>query len=50
MIDEEIKKRIMVFQKNEITEHHIYEMLAKKMKGKNAEVLKKISMDEKETL
>ncbi|MCD6480904.1 MAG: rubrerythrin family protein [Thermoplasmata archaeon] len=42
-----IKKKIMEFQKNEITEHEIYRILAKRVGGKNGEILKKISLDEK---
>jgi len=42
-----IKKKIMEFQKNEITEHEIYRILAKRVGGKNGEILKSISLDEK---
>ncbi len=39
-------KNIKFFQKNEITEYHIYNRLAKKVKGENAELLKEIGDDE----
>lgn len=40
------KEILLVFQKNEITEYHIYARLAKRAAGKNRKVLKKISEDE----
>lgn len=46
MLDEKIKRTILGFQRNEATEHVIYETLARKIKGGNAEVLKRISDDE----
>ncbi|MBD3290314.1 rubrerythrin family protein [candidate division KSB1 bacterium] len=46
MIDDSIKKQIVEFQKDEITEHFIYKKLAKRVEGKNREVLEKISDDE----
>ena len=46
MLDEKIKRTIMDFQKNEITEHIVYRNLAQKTKGKNATVLERISEDE----
>jgi VIT1/CCC1 family predicted Fe2+/Mn2+ transporter len=46
MLDEKIKEKILGFQRNEITEHNIYQNIAKRTKGSNAEVLKKISQDE----
>ncbi|HHF56548.1 MAG TPA: rubrerythrin family protein [Thermoplasmatales archaeon] len=46
MREEELKKLVMEFQKNEITEHLFYDILSKKAKGKNSEVLGKISRDE----
>ena len=45
-MDEKIKELIIKFQENEITEHHIYKILAKRVKGKNSEVLNKIAEDE----
>jgi VIT1/CCC1 family predicted Fe2+/Mn2+ transporter len=38
--------KVKFFQKNEITEHQIYNKLAKKMKGENARVLSEIGEDE----
>ena len=46
MIDEKNREKIMSFQRNEITEHNVYKNLARRTKGNNAEVLKKISEDE----
>ncbi|MFQ6053708.1 MAG: VIT1/CCC1 transporter family protein [Candidatus Bathyarchaeia archaeon] len=46
MLDEEIRRRILSFQRNEITEHIVYNKLAQKMEGGNAEVLRRISKDE----
>lgn len=45
VLDEKIRQLILRFQKNEITEHFVYKNLAEK-KGKNGEVLRKISEDE----
>ena len=46
-MNDEIKKKILVFQKSEITEHHIYLKLAAIEKSaKNREVLEKIAADE----
>lgn len=43
----ELKDRLLRFQRNEITEHHIYNLLAKSIKSaKNREVLEKIATDE----
>ncbi len=39
-------KKILAFQKNEITEHLLYAALARRFRGKNGEILKKISDDE----
>ncbi len=41
-----LKGVFLVFQKNEITEHHVYRRLAKKAKGENARVLDRIAQDE----
>ncbi len=46
MMEENLKEIIMDFQKNEITEHIFYERLSRKIKGKNSQILKKISRDE----
>ena len=45
-ISEKIKKRILLSQKNEITEYHIYKKLAKKTGGENREILLKIAKEE----
>jgi VIT1/CCC1 family predicted Fe2+/Mn2+ transporter len=46
MISEDIKKNILLFQANEITEHIVYKKLAEKSKGNNTKILKRISDDE----
>ena len=47
-IDQGTKNMILIFQKNEITEHFIYEKLSGLEKSKhNQEVLKSISGDER---
>ena len=46
MLDQNVKRIILDFQKNEITEHAVYKRLAEKAKGKNAEILQTISKDE----
>ncbi len=43
---EETLSRILGYQRNEITEHILYGALAKRLKGKNREILRKISADE----
>ena len=46
----ELQKRLLVFQKNEITEYHIYQRLAAWLERKssaNAEILRRIALDEK---
>lgn len=43
---EETLSRIVGYQRNEITEHILYGALAKRLKGKNREILRKISADE----
>ncbi|MBO3804236.1 MAG: VIT1/CCC1 transporter family protein [Candidatus Brockarchaeota archaeon] len=48
MLDEGTRKSILAAQRNEITEHHVYEKLSKASKDpNNAEVLKRISEDER---
>ncbi|MEI7543082.1 MAG: VIT1/CCC1 family protein, partial [bacterium] len=42
----ELKKQIMQFQKNEMTEFNIYSNLGKSQKGKNAEIFMHIAKDE----
>jgi VIT1/CCC1 family predicted Fe2+/Mn2+ transporter len=47
MLDGKIKKQILAFQKNEITEYHIYSKLSFAIKDKtNKDVLKRIADDE----
>ncbi len=46
-IDKALLDQLLIFQKNEITEHHIYSKLAKSIKNKeNSKVLQKIADDE----
>jgi VIT1/CCC1 family predicted Fe2+/Mn2+ transporter len=46
-ISEEVRRRILVHQKNEITEHHIYTRLAKKVRDpENRRILENIADDE----
>lgn len=45
-MDSVILKKILEYQKNEITEHILYGALAERARGKNAAILKKISEDE----
>src|SRR3989304_463265 len=46
-IDEELHQQALAFQRNEITEHHIYRRLAGAIKaGENRRILKKIAEDE----
>lgn len=46
-ITEEIKKRLLIYQKNEITEHHIYLKLAARVKSdENRHILENIANDE----
>jgi len=48
-ISKEIQEKLLVYQKNEITEHHIYMMLAKAVKSPgNRRVLEEIASDELE--
>jgi VIT1/CCC1 family predicted Fe2+/Mn2+ transporter len=46
-ISEELRKRLLVHQKNEITEHHIYNKLAKRVRDpENQRILENIANDE----
>jgi VIT1/CCC1 family predicted Fe2+/Mn2+ transporter len=45
-VDEKTKKILLGFQRNEITEHHIYQRLSELERGKNRDVLQRISEDE----
>jgi len=47
MSEEDVRKKILEYQRVEITEHHFYRRLARSMKEKrNREVLEEISRDE----
>ncbi|MFO7881238.1 MAG: VIT1/CCC1 transporter family protein [Kosmotogaceae bacterium] len=46
-MDKLLKKALQVFQRNEITEYHIYMKLSNNLSGENREILKKIAEDEK---
>ena len=46
-ISEDIRKKVLLFQKTEITEHHIYKKLAKRITSvENAKILDQIAEDE----
>jgi len=46
-ISEELREQLLVYQKNEITEHHIYQRLASTIKSpENRRILEKIADDE----
>jgi VIT1/CCC1 family predicted Fe2+/Mn2+ transporter len=46
-ISKEVRQKLLVFQKNEITEHHIYEKLAKRIGiPENRRILENIAQDE----
>ena len=46
-ISQELREQLLVYQKNEITEHHIYQRLARAIKSpENRRVLEKIAADE----
>jgi VIT1/CCC1 family predicted Fe2+/Mn2+ transporter len=45
-ISKELKQKLLLAQKNEITEYHIYQKLAKRIKDKNREILEKIAEEE----
>jgi VIT1/CCC1 family predicted Fe2+/Mn2+ transporter len=45
-ISGELKKTVLKFQKNEMTEYYIYEELSKNEKGVNADIFLRISKDE----
>ncbi|PIR93078.1 rubrerythrin family protein [Candidatus Falkowbacteria bacterium CG10_big_fil_rev_8_21_14_0_10_43_10] len=47
MTADNIKNLLMVFQRNEITEYHVYCRLARLTKGENKEILSRIAADEK---
>ncbi len=45
-MDDKIIKTVLEFQVNEITEYRIYQFLAKRINGKNAEILRRIGAEE----
>jgi VIT1/CCC1 family predicted Fe2+/Mn2+ transporter len=46
-ISEELREQLLVYQKNEVTEHHIYQRLARAIKSpENRQVLEKVGDDE----
>jgi VIT1/CCC1 family predicted Fe2+/Mn2+ transporter len=46
-LSEDIRQLLLVFQRNEITEHHIYKRLARRVKApQNREILEQIASDE----
>jgi len=47
MIDQNTRSLLLRFQKNEITEHYVYNRLARAVKDENKEVLQHIARDEK---
>jgi len=47
VLPEKLRKAILEFQKNELTESIFYEKVAKKLKGKNKDTLEMISKDER---
>lgn len=44
----EVKDLLLQFQKNEITEYHVYSRLAKRTSGKNRQVIERIASDEQQ--
>ena len=46
-LDKETKEAVKRFQRNEITEYHVYSYLAKMIKGPNSKILQGIAKDEK---
>lgn len=48
MPSSETKELLLNFQRNEITEYHVYHYLARRARGKNREVLEHIAHDEQE--
>ena len=45
-LDTHVRNLLLAFQREEITEHHVYARLAKRTKGKNREILQQISDEE----
>ena len=46
-VSNDIMKKILEFQRNELTEHLFYKALSEKARDRNSELLKKISEDDK---
>lgn len=46
MLDPSLVERLLVFQRNEITEHHVYRGLARLAQGQNAAVLERLAEEE----
>ena len=50
-IREELRKQLLVYQRNEITEHHIYKRLAKAIEApENKRILEKLPMTNSDTI
>ena len=45
-LDEQLRQQLSIFQRNEITEHHIYKKLAEAVSPENSQVLEQIATDE----
>jgi rubrerythrin len=45
-LDEQLRQQLSIFQRNEITEHHIYTDLAGTVSPENRQVLEQIAADE----
>jgi VIT1/CCC1 family predicted Fe2+/Mn2+ transporter len=45
-IDDELRRRLLVYQRNEITEHHIYRALAETVDAENRQVLERLAQTE----
>jgi hypothetical protein len=45
-IDDELRRRLLIYQRNEITEHHIYRALAETVDAENRQVLERLAQTE----
>jgi VIT1/CCC1 family predicted Fe2+/Mn2+ transporter len=45
-LNKNLIENLLIFQQNEINEHRVYNLLSKRTKGANSEILNKISQDE----
>ena len=43
----DIKKKLLEFQREEITEYHFYMILSRRIRGENKNVLERIAKEEK---